>query len=288
LVEAIREFILSSPEPVHVQDLYGHLPDAKKHSIRARIYMNLGKLFQRVGPGLYVAVKGEATCVVGHGDAWQETKKLPCASVDALVTDPPYTWLQEILDIHTTTRKRMRWSFERKDVDRELGLELYRVLKEGAHAFVFVPAETAVTRPHIDRFIQLLESCGFVFNKRFIWHRDRLGMGYNGRCTYEGILFLSKGHRRKPCDLSVPDVIRAKARDRRIRLHPCEKPLQLLEGLVKFATKAGETVLDVFAGTCTTGLAALGLGRNSIMIEKDGEILKKALALGEEASCHGS
>ena len=278
LLEAIQGFFVGKGE-VSLQDLYSGLPEEKRHSLRSQIYKNLGRRFERVGKGVYVAIHKEATCVVVEGDAWKETKKIPSRFVDALVTDPPYPWLQKLLDIHTTTRRRMRWTFEKRNVDRELGLELHRILKDGAHAFFFVPAETATTRPHIEEFIKILESCGFVFNKRFIWDRLRMGMGYNGRCRYEGILFMSKGSRRKPLDLSIPDVIACKAPDHRIRRHACEKPVGLIEKLIRFATSAGEMVLDCFAGSLSTGRAALELGRNSILIEKDGTVLERALGV---------
>ena len=275
LVEAIQELFVGREE-LHLQDLYAALPGAKKHSLRAQIYKNPGK-FQRVGKGLYAAIQGDAACVVMEGDAWEEVRKIPSAFIDALVTDPPYPWMQGHLDIHTTTRRRMRWTFERRDIDRALGLELYRILKDGAHAFFFVPAETEATRPHIDRFIRLLESCGFKFNKRFIWDRMKLGMGYNGRCRHEGILFMSKGRRRKPCDLGVPDVLAFKALDPRVRRHSCEKPVGLLGRIIRFCTRTGEIVLDCFAGACSTGAAALEAGRNAILIEKNGSMLERAL-----------
>jgi site-specific DNA-methyltransferase (adenine-specific) len=275
LLEAIREFFVGKTE-VHLQDLYAAIP-AKRHSLRAQIYKNLGSRFQRVGKGVYVAIENEATCVVVERDAWDAVKEIPSRSVDAIVTDPPYPWLAKLLEIHTTTRRRMRWDFEKREIDRDLGLELYRVLKDGAHAFFFVPAETATTRPHIERFIRRLEGCGFVFNKRFVWDRLRMGMGYNGRCRHEGILFMSRGQRRKPCDLSVPDVIAVKAPDPRVRRHGTEKPVVLLERLVSFSTRAGELVLDCFAGALSTGRAALNLGRNAILIEKSAAVLDLAL-----------
>lgn len=278
LTEAIREFFKSAPGPVHIQDLYAKFPEAHEHSIRGRIYENLGKDFRRIGRGLYVAMTEEAACVVVSGDALEEAKKLPTEFFDALITDPPYPWLDRFRARNTTSWKRMQVEFDRSDIDKELGLELYRVLKEGAHAFVFVPAETGTTRPHINGLIELLERCGFAFQKRFVWDKMVIGMGYSGRAKHEGILFLTRGRaKRKPCDLGVPDVISMKAIDPRRRRHPCEKPVGLLEALVRFATKAGETVLDCFAGACSTGAAALRLGRNSIMIEKDPSILEKAL-----------
>jgi len=276
LLEAIREFFLSRTAPASLPDLYSALPSEKKHSLRARIYENLGRHFKRVGKGVYVAVEGEATCVVVQGDAWEETKKIPSRSVDCVVTDPPYPWLDHFVE-RGTTRRRLDWGYEKREIDRELGLELFRVLKDGAHAFIFVPAETGATRKHIEKLIGILEGCGFVFNKRFIWDKLVLGMGYNGRNRYEGILFMSKGKKRMPLDFSIPDVLDHPALDSRLRSHESEKPCWVIEQLIKFATAAGEIVLDCFAGSLSTGRAALGLGRSAILIEKDAGILAKAV-----------
>lgn len=276
LIQAIRDFILAAREPVHLQDLYSHLPDALQHSIRARIYENLGRHFKRVGPGLYVAMEGEATCVVAHGDAWEKMKEIPSGRIDAVITDPPYPWVAHFAE-QGTTRRRMDWSFEKREIDVDLGREIYRVLKEGAHSFFFVPAETATTRPHIEKMIRLLEGCGLVFQKRFVWNKMVLGMGYRGRAMYEGILFFSKGAMRQACDLGVPDVISVKAAPPSQRSHPTEKPLGLLEQLIRFSTKISELILDPFAGSGSTGKAALRLGRDSILIEKSVQILESAL-----------
>jgi len=277
LLEAIREFFIGKNE-VHLQDLYAGLPQEKEHSLRARIYENLGRHFERVGKGVYVAVEGEAACVVVEGDSWKEMKKIPSVSVDCVITDPPYPWLDHFVE-QGTTRRRLDWGYEKREIDRELGLELYRVLRDGAHAFIFVPAETEATRKHIDRMIGMLEACGFVFNKRFIWDKLTLGMGYNGRNRYEGILFMSRGKKRMPQDLSIPDVLDHPALDSRLRIHPSEKPTWILEQLILFATKTGEIVLDCFCGSGSVGKAALNLGRNAILIEKDPEILDRALTI---------
>ena len=281
LIDAIRTYFhKNSDSPVHVQDLYAHLPDRLEHSIRARIYENLGKHFTRVGKGLYVArdAASNATCVVACDDAWNALRQVPTGSVDSLITDPPYPWLDGHIG-HGTTRPRMQWDFERAEIDLELGRELYRVLREGAHAWFFVPSETATTRSHIESFIQILESCGFTFNKRFVWDKVVIGMGYSGRARHESILFMSKGKRRKPCDLSVPDVLSFRSIAPRRRLHPCQKPEGLLEALVKFSTLPGELILDCFAGACGVGRVALRLARQALLIEKSPKILNAALEL---------
>lgn len=51
--------------------------------------------------------------------------------------------------------------------------------------------------------------------------------------------------------------------------HPTQKPLRLLYRIILATTHKGDTILDPFAGSCTTGIAANLLGRNFIGIEMD-------------------
>lgn len=51
--------------------------------------------------------------------------------------------------------------------------------------------------------------------------------------------------------------------------HPYEKPLSLLERLVRIYTREGDTVFDPYMGIGTTGVAALNLGRKFVGCEKD-------------------
>lgn len=52
-------------------------------------------------------------------------------------------------------------------------------------------------------------------------------------------------------------------------LHPTQKPVELMEYMIKTYTNEGETVLDFAAGSFTTGVACLNLNRSFIGIEKD-------------------
>ena len=51
--------------------------------------------------------------------------------------------------------------------------------------------------------------------------------------------------------------------------HLTVKPLALMEHLIKLFTKPGDTVIDPCAGSGTTGLAALNMGRNAVLIERE-------------------
>ncbi len=51
--------------------------------------------------------------------------------------------------------------------------------------------------------------------------------------------------------------------------HPCEKPVDLLSDLIKTSTRAGDLVLDCFAGSGATGIAAKATGRRAVLIEQE-------------------
>lgn len=64
--------------------------------------------------------------------------------------------------------------------------------------------------------------------------------------------------------------------------HPTQKPLRLLYRIILASTKPGETILDPFAGSCTTGIAANLLDRNFIGIDKSKEHLDIGIRRKEE------
>ena len=60
------------------------------------------------------------------------------------------------------------------------------------------------------------------------------------------------------------------------RVHPTQKPIALMQYLLEQYTNPGDTVLDPFMGSGTTGVACMKLGRNFIGIEKDAGYFKIA------------
>ena len=61
--------------------------------------------------------------------------------------------------------------------------------------------------------------------------------------------------------------------------HPTQKPVDLLEWLIKSYTNPGETVLDNCMGVGSTGIAAKNLNRNFVGIELDELYFKQAVDL---------
>lgn len=71
-------------------------------------------------------------------------------------------------------------------------------------------------------------------------------------------------------------VLKFKSGDRDIRLHPTQKPVALLEYLIKTYTNENEVVLDNCMGSGSTGVACVNTNRNFIGIELDKEYFEIA------------
>ena len=134
---------------------------------------------------------------LARADAVSWLRGLPAASVDLVITDPPYESLEKHRAIGTTTRLKVSkasnnpW-FEIFPNARfpELFAEIYRVLKPNSHFYLFSDPETAfVAKP-------LAEAAGFKFWKPLVWDKKSIGMGYHYRARYEFVLFFEKGKRR--------------------------------------------------------------------------------------------
>ncbi|HAS8474606.1 TPA: site-specific DNA-methyltransferase [Vibrio vulnificus] len=191
-------------------------------------------------------------------DAVKWLSTLDTASVDLLITDPPYESLEKHRKIGTTTRLKVskassnQW-FEIFPNDRFEALlsEVYRVLKNHSHFYLFCDQETMfVIKP-------IAEKIGFKFWKPIVWDKVSIGMGYHYRARHEYILFFEKG-KRKLNDLSIPDILTHK---RVYRGYPTEKPVSLLEVLVAQSSREGELVVDPFFGSGSTLVAAKNLNR---------------------------
>lgn len=205
------------------------------------------------------------------GDALSWLRELPDASVDAVVTDPPYESLEAHRAVGTTTRlKHSKASsndwFEIFESARLPALfdEIYRVLKNHRHFYLFCDVPTAfIAKP-------IAEAAGFKFWKPLVWDKVAIGMGYHYRARYELILFFEKG-KRKLNDLSVPDILTAK---RVTGGYPAEKPVAIAHTLVRQSTQPGEWVCDPFMGSGSTGVAAAQLGRSFLGNDLCGEAVE--------------
>ena len=203
LTGKLSDYLLDNAQPL--KSIYDNFPEEKKTTIRGRLNENINKCFKRIGKGIYISIKGDAQALIIVGDCWEEIKNINDDSIDSIITDSPYTSLNKHYEMGTARQRNRDKSvgFETKDIDQEMLKELFRVLKKGGHFFSFLPADAQSTRKQNDSFIDCSEEVGFIFNKRFIWDKQCIGMGYNGRNRYEQIIFLSKGKRTMPRDRSI-------------------------------------------------------------------------------------
>ena len=66
---------------------------------------------------------------------------------------------------------------------------------------------------------------------------------------------------------SLWSILPPKKAEKEFGKHPTQKPMELLERIVLASTQPGDTILDPFSGSGTTGIAASRHGRNYIGIE---------------------
>ncbi|MFT5880183.1 MAG: site-specific DNA-methyltransferase (adenine-specific) [Moritella sp.] len=193
-------------------------------------------------------------------DAVEWLKTMPSASVDLIITDPPYESLEKHRSIGTTTRLKKsnassnEWfSIFPNSSFPALIEQIYRVLKKNSHFYLFCDQETMfVVKP-------IAEELGFKFWKPIVWDKCAIGMGYHYRARYEFILFFEKG-KRKLNDLGMPDVLQEK---RVWRGYPTEKPVPLIEKLIHQSSQEHDLVIDPFFGSGSTLIAAENLNRAS-------------------------
>jgi site-specific DNA-methyltransferase (adenine-specific) len=194
-----------------------------------------------------------------QGDAVAWLRTLPAASVDLVITDPPYESLEKHRAIGTTTRLKHSkassndwFSIFPNDRFPELFAEVYRVLKKDTHFYLYCDPETMfVAKP-------IAEAAGFKFWKPIIWDKKKIGMGYHYRARYECVLFFEKG-KRKLSDLGIADILE---QPRINNGYPAEKPPEISEILITQSTEPGQLVIDPFMGSGSVGVAAMRNGRD--------------------------
>lgn len=203
---------------------------------------------------------------------WTESmKSLDDGSVDLVITDPPYSSLEKHRAVGTTTRLKNSkassndWfkTISNNEISHFIA-EAYRVLKPNRHFYMMCDQTTFMWLCALYGSAYALEGDpsiwswgGFRFWKAIVWDKQKIGMGYHYRAQHELILFLEKG-KRKLNNLGTPDVL---TYPRIHRGYPTEKPVELMEVLVKQSSYPGEVVFDPFCGSGPVPEAAIWNGR---------------------------
>lgn len=274
LRQRLINFLADNPK--ELQEIYPEFSEEKPSTIRGRLNENIGKCFQRIGKGIYLADNGKAKAIIINGDCWEKIKDIESNTIDTIITDSPYSCLNKHYEMGTTRRNNV--GFETKDINNDLLKEMLRILKTRGHFFSFMPCNSKDTLEYNTNFLNMCLQEGFEFNKVWIWDKQNMGMGYNGRNRYEQIYFLSKGKRRKPYNLSITDLLSHKSISPRKRIHVTEKPVELIKDIMRFSNKENDVVFDGFGGSLSTAQAGQELGINTITVEIDPEMIKKAIS----------
>lgn len=222
-----------------------------------------------------------------EGDCIEGLKGLADRSVDHVITDPPYE-----AEAHTKQRRIKRYSgggayalsgfgeatLEFDPIDeslrRTVSIEIARIVRRWVLVFCQVEA--------VSTWRDTLEAEGLSYKRACVWIKpdgqpqltgDRPGMGYETIVTAH-----RKGKSRWNVGgkLGIYSAVRHQDHGPRFKRHPTTKPLPLMEALIRDFTDPGELVVDPFAGSGTTGVACVRLGRDFIGFERDSKYAELA------------
>ena len=232
-----------------------------------------------------------------HGDAISELGKIRKGSIDLIFADPPYNLSKSNFNIQfekmatggkgMTTNKGGWDMFENfssfENWCNEWIKDSHSVLKDTGTIWI------CGTYHNIYLIGYLLEKNGFEVINEVIWHK--VDATPNLSCTrlvadHETIICARKKGGKNYFNYEEAKKYNNGKQLRSVwsfpkrlgeeRLHPTQKPIWLLERVIKIFSKKGDTVLDPFLGSGTTAYIAKKLGRKYIGIEKEEKYVKIA------------
>jgi len=225
-----------------------------------------------------------------HGDCLELMKDIPDNSIDMVLTDPPYGTTACKWD--TVIDFDLMWN------------ELKRITKDNGAICLFgsEPFSSALRMSNIKMFKydwiwDKVTASGFAIAKYVpLKQHEIISVFAKGKTIYNpqmvkmdkpdsykcysksesSPLASNDGKRRTRTHKYPKTIITESNANRKGRLHPTQKPVALLEYLIKTYTLENETVLDFTMGSGSTGVACKNLNRKFIGIEKDDKYFKIA------------
>lgn len=207
-------------------------------------------------------------------DCLEGLKEIPDGSVDLIVTDPPYFLSMGHAGSQTNTRKfsgQLQSNRAFNDLAictpfyKQLFQEYARVLKEDGSFYFFTDWRGYAY------YFPLLNNALPVRNL-IVWDKIN-GPGSFYAFAHELIVFGT--YKPKTNGGVGTNVWRVKAFNSGAKatngekLHPTQKPLELIQKAIEDSTDSGAVVLDTFMGSGTTAVACIRTGRNYIGFELD-------------------
>lgn len=189
------------------------------------------------------------------GDCINVMQTIADNSIDLIVTDPPY------LVNYTDRTGRKIANDVNDDWLQPAFTEMHRILRNNSFAISFYGWGS------VDKFMAAWKEAGFHTIGHFVFAKHYASRKGYTEARHECAYLLAKGNPQRPAK-SLPDVM-PWGKYTGNRLHPTQKPLEILRPLIKTYSNIGDVVLDPFAGSGSTILAAEQLGRSWIGIEMD-------------------
>ena len=175
------------------------------------------------------------------GDCLDILPTLAAGSVDAVITDPPYGIGADKATAHSSIRDNPAWA--NKDWDKRQPEAVAMAIKLAPVSFVWGG----------NYYTDVLPPSSFWI----AWLKPEADTGFSMADM-------------ELCWSNLKLACRSKTFPRRDGAdHPTQKPVALMTWLIAKYTAPGDTVLDPFMGSGTTGVACMKLGRNFIGIERD-------------------
>lgn len=194
-------------------------------------------------------------------------------SIDLIVTDPPYKITSRggsgnMGGYWTSDIAKSGKIFDNNSIEiKDYAKELYRVLKDKSILYIMT------NNVNLIEMLNELTNVGFHFVKSLIWEKNNKICGRYYMGCYEYILLFRKGGDRPINNPNTPDILRVpinKMKDSDgSNIHDTEKPVDLMKTLIENSSNKGDLILEPFAGSGSTLLAAKELARNFIGFEID-------------------
>lgn len=202
-----------------------------------------------------------------HGLAEVETKKWADESFDFFVTDPPFGENLDKMEGKGPSVKDVEYSddpHEIMEIIRKVCKELYRALRPDRHMIM------AFSMTHYEEVKGFLTDAGFKVDPTpLIWNKTSGSSPANGDYfpyAYEPAFWCMKGKR--GLNSTACNVFTVKRVPVANKIHPLERPQELMEAWVEAVSFPGEKGGDPFGGSGSLMEACMTLGRECVIIEK--------------------
>lgn len=196
-----------------------------------------------------------------QGDCNEVLKTRARSSVDLVLTDPPY-----LVNYRDRTGRTIANDLDPTSVMASF-TQIYRVLKPNSFMVCFYGWNK------IDLFFRSWKKAGFRPVGHVVWAKNYASSTRFFKTQHEQAYLLAKGRPDTPDD-PISDVRPWEYTGN--RAHPTEKAVSILSPLIKAFSNPGDTVLDPFAGSGSTLVAAALCNRKPIGIELDERYCKLA------------